>query len=134
MDRLDAGILSFFEKAPGTLPLYLALEEKLRSLCPAVEIRVQKTQISFYAPCLFAMAWLPRRKADREQGMLGVSFGLNRRDGSPRITEAVEPYPGRWTHHLLLAGPEELDAELLSWLEEALAFSQIRRPREKKRG
>lgn len=92
---MDADVLSFFEKKPETLPLYLALEEKLRALCPSLTVRVQKTQISFFAPCLFAMVWLPRRKAERERGLLGVSFGLNRRASSLRIVQAVEPYPGR---------------------------------------
>ena len=34
----------------------------------------------------------------------------------PRILQAVEPYPGRWTHHLLLTAPEDVDGLLAAWL------------------
>ena len=37
---------------------------------------------------------------------------------------AVEPYPNRWTHHVLIGTVEEIDDELLSWIEEAAAFAQ----------
>ena len=40
---------------------------------------------------------------------------------------ATEPYPGRWTHHLLVSTPEELDGQLLAWLQEAYAFAQSKR-------
>ena len=33
-------------------------------------------------------------------------------------------YPGRWTTHIVLGAPEDVDGELLSWLEEAYAFSE----------
>ena len=36
---------------------------------------------------------------------LVVSFGLGRREPSPRIGAAVEPYPGRWTHHAAVIVP-----------------------------
>jgi len=35
----------------------------------------------------------------------------------------VEPHPGRWTHHVLLRDPEDIDPQLLSWLTEAYTFS-----------
>ena len=42
---------------------------------------------------------------------------------SPRIAVATEPYPGRWTHHIVVAGPEEIDGELMGWVKEAAAFA-----------
>ena len=45
----------------------------------------------------------------------------------PRIAQATEPYPGRWTHHLLVSTPEDLDGQLLAWLQEAYAFAQSKR-------
>ena len=44
----------------------------------------------------------------------------------PRIAVAVEPYPRRWTHHVLLSRPEEVDGQLLDWLREAYVFSQCK--------
>ena len=56
-----------------------------------------------------------------------MSFGLNYRKESPRIDAAVEPYPNRWTHHVMIGSEEEIDAELLDWIAEAAAFSRAKR-------
>ena len=42
-----------------------------------------------------------------------VTLGLGRRLDTPRVAVAVEPYPGRWTHHLLLTEESQIDEELL---------------------
>ena len=55
-----------------------------------------------------------------------VTFGLGSRVEDPRIAVAVEPYPRRWTHHVLLSQPEEVDGQLLDWLREAYVFSQCK--------
>lgn len=36
---------------------------------------------------------------------------------------ATEPYPNRWTHHILISDTEEIDEELLGWIKEAADFS-----------
>jgi len=84
-------------------------------------VKVQKSQISFYGPRLFAMVSRPKRKKD--PGIV-VSFGLGRREPSPRIWVAVEPYPSRWTHHVAITEEGQLDGELLGWLEEAWRFNR----------
>ena len=43
---------------------------------------------------------------------------------SPRIAVKCEPYPGRWTHHIVLASADEIDAELLAWIDRAHQFAQ----------
>ena len=40
---------------------------------------------------------------------------------------SVEPYPGRWTNHILVTRPEELDGELMEWLREAQDFALSKR-------
>ena len=45
----------------------------------------------------------------------------------PRIAVATEPYPNRWTHHVVVARPEDVDGELLGWLEAAWTFSEHKR-------
>lgn len=42
---------------------------------------------------------------------------------SPRIAVQTEPYPGRWTHHIVLSREEELDDELLGWIRASYAFA-----------
>lgn len=52
---------------------------------------------------------------------------LRRRLDSPRVDAATEPYPNRWTHHLLISDPAEIDDELMGWIREAAAFSDGKR-------
>ena len=40
---------------------------------------------------------------------------------------SVEPYPGRWTNHILITRPEEVDVELMEWLREAHNFALRKR-------
>ena len=69
---------------------------------------------------------LPRQAARRNEALL-ISLGLDRPIQSPRIRDVSQPYPGRWTHHILIGSAEELDEELLSWLRQAEAFALSKR-------
>lgn len=122
-EHYESDVLFFFDGRPDALALYRALAEELERIAAEALVKVQKSQISFYDGGLFAMASLPRRK--RDPGLV-VSFGLGRREPSPRISVAVEPYPGRWTHHVLVTGEDEIDGELLGWLREARDFCQTK--------
>ena len=89
-----------------------------------MEDKIQKTQISFYQRHLFAAVSLPvRRRKDWPAHCIVLTLGLPALLDSPRIAMAVEPYPGRWTHHILIDAPDQIDAQLLSWLQEARAFA-----------
>jgi len=48
---------------------------------------------------------------------------LGYRAEHPRIVEAVEPYPNRWTYHVIIARPEEIDEQVMTWLREAYDFA-----------
>lgn len=118
-------ILFFFDKHMESLPLYEAFEEKIMKEIENVQRKVQKSQISFYNKHLFACVSFARarKKKDCPPIFIVVTFGLDHRVESPRIEIATEPYPNRWTHHLLISDIRELDDELLSWIKEAAAFS-----------
>lgn len=119
--------LLFFNKMPQLLPLYEALKGELESACPAMGINVAKTQISFRNRHVFAMASLPwRRVKGWPEAYLLVSFGLPYHKESPRIAQAVEAYPNRWTHHVVIQRAEEIDGELMGWLMEAYGFSMVK--------
>lgn len=118
--------IQLFASTPGGPELYAALEAALTACFPEIEIRPKRTQIGFFHGCGFAWAWPARRKGDREAERIGFSIGLPYRAESPRIASAVEAGPGRWTNHLLLSGPEEIDAELLNWIAEAHSFAAFR--------
>ena len=119
--------LLFFNAHPGLLPLYEALRGKILAAQPDASVRISKTQISFRSRYIFAMVSLPvhRRKGWPEEYLL-FSFALGRRLDSPRVAQAVEPYPNRWTHHVLITEPGQLDGEWMGWVEEAWRFSMTK--------
>ena len=85
----------FFAGKPVAWGLYEALKKELVWRYPEMEVRVAKTQVSFFDRLMFGC----------------VSF-------------TCEPYPGRWTHHIVLASADEIDAELLAWIDRAHQFAQ----------
>lgn len=126
---MNQDILLFFDKHPEALPLYEALEERILAEIRDVKIKVQKTQITFSNKRNFAfVSFLPVRKAgERPDIYIAITFGLSYRKESPRIDAATEPYPNRWTHHMLISRTEEIDDELMGWIEEAAVFSAGKR-------
>ena len=126
---MNADILFFFNDHMDALPLYERLEGLILEQIPDVTIKVSKTQISFsnkrgfvfvsFNPC--------RRTKERPEVWMTVTFGLSYRKDSPRIDVATEPYPNRWTHHIMVGSEEEIDAELMGWIREAAEFSARKR-------
>ena len=119
----------FFDGHSAALPLYEKLKSSILAAVPDARIEVKKTQISFFTKHMFAAAsFTPVRKAkERPKPFLTVTFGLRARVASPRIDAAAEPYPGRWTHHVMIGSAEEVDAELMGWLREAAVFASGKR-------
>ncbi len=126
MREPDGDTLLFFDGHPDALEVYRAFEELLCGAFPNVNKRVQKTQITFYNRHVFACVSFARvkRKAELPKGWMTLTLGLPAPLESPRVALKSEPYPGRWTHHFVLSRPEELDAELMAWVEEAYAFAE----------
>ena len=126
---MDQNTLFFFNEKPAAIPLYEAFEERLLSELEEVEFKVQKTQITLKNRRVFgAVSFLPARKAkDRPDPYITITLGLNRRESSPRVDQASEPYPGRWTHHLVIGSEEEIDDELMTWVREAYDFAAAKR-------
>ena len=122
---MDQDVLYFFYRKQEALTLYEAFEEKVFSEVDSVKVKVQKTQIAFSNRHNFAfVSVLPVRKAkERPKVFIVVTFGLGYPLESPRIDAAVEPYPGRFTHHVLVSETWEIDDELMEWVKEAAAFS-----------
>ncbi len=122
---MDQDILLFFDQHMDSLPLYEAFESSVRKEITDIWIKVQKTQISFYNRHLFACVSFARvrKKKDCPDNYIVITFGLNHKLESPRIDAASEPYPNRWTHHILVSDRNEIDDELMEWIKEAAAFS-----------
>ena len=121
-------ILGFFDEKPAELALYEALFARMEQTFPDASVKVQKSQISFYGRHLFAAVSLPvRRKKDWPKECILVTFGLRERVHSSRIAVATEPYPQRWTHHVVLSDASQVDEVLLDWLGQAWEFAESKR-------
>ena len=119
--------LLFFNTKPEMLSLYKSIESAIYSEFEDARVKVQKTQISFYNKHLFACVSLPLRKVKGwPASCLVFTLGLNRKLENPRVAYVAEPYPGRWTHHILIQNEEEIDAELMVWIKEAYAFALMK--------
>lgn len=117
--------LFFFDGRPAELELYRILEERLREGFGELRAKVGKSQISFANRYNFAFVSFLRLRG-RRGNYLTVSFGLDHEVKSPRIGAASEPYPNRWTHHVAVETPDEIDGELMGWLREAYLFSMAK--------
>lgn len=126
---MNNDVLFFFGEHMDALPMYEQLEERILTQIPDVKIKVAKIQITFAKRYGFAfVSFNPCRKAkDRPAVWMTVTFGLGYRKESPRIDVATEPYPGRWTHHVMVGTPDEIDEELLDWIQEAADFSAAKK-------
>jgi len=119
--------LFFFNDWPQLVGLYEALRGAVMEAWPGTDVKVSKTQISFRNRHIFAMASLPiRRFKGFPREYLLLSLGMPERLDSPRVAAQSEPYPGRWTCHVPVCSPEEIDGELMGWLERAWRFAETK--------
>lgn len=51
---------------------------------------------------------------------LGLPYPLE----SGRVAVKTEPYPGRWTTHIVISKMSDLDEELFAWVVQAYEFSE----------
>lgn len=82
-------------------------------------VRLTSAQIALRRRIGFAWLWLPGRWLARPRAEVVLSIGLRTHVASPRFKEVVEPYPGRWMHHLEVHGIDQLDDEVAGWLASA---------------
>lgn len=52
--------------------------------------------------------------------ILGSPYPLK----SGRVAVKTEPYPGRWTTHIIISKMSDLDEELFAWAGQAYMFSE----------
>lgn len=121
---MEYDIFTVFEKFPEALPIGLALQKRILREFPEARMKVSKTQVGFSNRYGFAYIWPPFRRLKGTPGVYAIlTFGLAYEKLHPRIAQTVEPYPGRWTHHVPVAGEQEIDGELMEWIRESYAFS-----------
>lgn len=117
--------LMFFDGHLGALPLYEVFSKELLRRFPATSMRVQKSQITFTDRHVYACVSFARvkKKAELPDPYLVVTLGLSYPLDSHRVAVKTEPYPGRWTTHIVVSAPAELDGEFWLWADQAHAFA-----------
>ena len=126
MDFMNQDIILFFDKHQTLLPLYEAFVGKMMARFPDTKTKVQKTQITFsnrhvYACISFLRA---KKKAELPVSYFVLTLGLPYPLESGRVAAKTEPYPGRWTTHIVISEMSDLDEELFVWVEQAYMFSE----------
>lgn len=95
MTQSDLDAALFFDAVPGAYALYRAFADAVAERWPDAGCRVQKTQITFTNPRVFACASLLRakRKAELPTPWITVTLGLPHRLTSPGWPPPWSPVP-----------------------------------------
>ncbi len=126
MDFINQDILLFFNQHRTALPLYEVFAGKVVTQFPDSKIKVQKTQITFSNRHVYACVSFLRvkKKAELPDNYFVLTLGLPYPLESGRVAVKTEPYPGRWTTHIVISKLSDLDEELFAWVEQAYEFSE----------
>ena len=108
----------FFADQPAAQQLFAAVRHAVGGI-GATSIRATRSQVAFRRRRTFAAVWRPGQYLAGATAPLVLTIFLPRRITSPRWKEVVEPAPGRFTHHLELHDPAEVDEEVRGWLRVA---------------
>lgn len=112
-------IESLFRNRTKALELFKIVQSYIEGL-GSVNTEATKTQISFGTDRKFAWVWLPqiwiKKQPDKS---IVVTFSLDRRIQDERVKEAVEPRPGKWTHHVVIEKASDFDDDVRDWIMEA---------------
>ena len=116
--EIDGAVAAFFHGHPLGEACFL----RVSRTCDAMgtyEVRVTKTQVAFRRRRSFAFLWLPGTWLEHPDAEVVLSLALPQERHSERFKEVVHPSKGIWMHHLEITSPEDIDAQVVAWIEEA---------------
>lgn len=105
----------FFAGVPLGAQTYGWISGVVAGLGPAV-VRLTSTQVAFRRRIGFAWIWRPGTWLTHPDATVVLSLGLRQHLESPRWKQVVEPYPGRWMHHLEVRDAADLDEQVAGWV------------------
>ncbi|WP_240642182.1 DUF5655 domain-containing protein [Microbacterium sulfonylureivorans] len=114
----------FFASDEKAVSIYRALARPLVGR-DGVEVVVSKSQVAFRAGRGFAYAWAPGQYVNSDVPVV-VSIALREELHSSRFKAVAHPSPSTWMHHLELRLVQDVDRELLDWIDRA--YEEARRP------
>ena len=114
----------FFIEKPIQLELFLRINEFISSL-GKVKIKATKSQILFAGKRQFAWIWMPMEwDKKRPPNSIVLSFSLGEHIKDSQIAQAVETYPGRWMHHVIIKTETDFNVTVKRWLKDAYDFGK----------
>ena len=118
----------FFAPFPASRVLFDALMTRLSAR--DVKTRVTKSEIALLVEDkVIARVWIPDRYLHGQHAPLVLTLSFGARDASPRWKEITEVRKGRFTHHLEIASPQEIDDEVLAWIDRAIVTASEQKKR-----
>ncbi len=129
MNQPGSEELLYFAGEEFLLPVYFKLREEVLDMFPDSEVRVQKSQITFRWPHPYVWIWTLAGHGSRKPGSgpMFVTFAAPFPIESPLIHTKVEPYPGRWTHHVAVREPGDITKELMMFIQTSYAFRNAKK-------
>lgn len=111
-----------FAGRPEPLRLFRAIRRYLEALGP-LTIRSADAHVSFRVRRPFVWVALP--PDDDARPGLRLTFSVDERIDDPRIVDAFEPHPGRWTHRVDITDETDLDPSVERWLRRAYHLADV---------
>lgn len=108
----------FFKGHPFALKVFKKVKAALESFGP-VQVRTTKSQVAFRRERGFAYLWLPGQHLRNPQAEVVLTIDLDHKVESARFKEVAHPSGKHWIHHLELQDLDDIDDEVLGWLNEA---------------
>ena len=128
LTQIKQDTMLFFDGHREVFPIYESFENMLFYLYPQTKMKVQKTQITFSNRHVFACVSFmrPKKKSELPASYFVLTLGLSYPLESERVAAKTEPYPGRWTTHIVISDESELNQELLEWVKQAYEFAEYK--------
>lgn len=126
--QIKQDTMMFFDGHQDVFPIYESFENMLLQLYQQTKIKVQKTQITFSNKHVFACVSFmrPKKKSELPTSYFVLSLGLSYPLESERVAVKTEPYPGRWTTHIVISDISDLNQELFDWIKQAYEFAEYK--------
>lgn len=128
LTQIKQDTMMFFDGHQEVFPIYEPFENMLFHLYPQTKMKVQKTQITFSNRHVFACVSFmrPKKKSELPVSYFVLTLGLSYPLESERVAVKTEPYPGRWTTHIVISDRSDLNQELWDWIKQAYEFAEYK--------
>ena len=108
----------FFAPYPESKSIFDRVWAAASALGP-VGLRISKSQVAVVGSKPFAWVWIPEMYLRRQAAPLVLTFSFRESRPWSRWKEIYQAAPRRFTHHLELWSPEDVDVDVKAWLQEA---------------